>query len=442
MNIILDFNPEMVSEESLHSLNPKIVGWKAYSLLKTACYLKKPEFQNIAQNITIPQGVVISSAVYDDYLKKRVVEKYLWKALKESIEEDPGLIEELADKAGIKGVKINRNKEEELKDLIDNIFNKINNLGLEKVLQKIVMEGENKINFVHYLSNILSRKLDDIKNEIEKKIPNDILNSLKVNISKKQLSPVIYLRSSSYSKKREEWIEHAGAFGSIPCFISKLDKKKIVWIYSRIFSSDNALQNIIKTGVNTFSMAILVQSVDSNISVSGNIISSKGNTQLHNYIFELYVEWKKGLDIPRDSIKGLITDGSIENVEVKGERYFSKMDSRELLFEANSGIYKKRWDIKDQRFLNHSKQEVFYERNLCIIIDIPFKKFNIETPDNREISEEILNELYFLATYFLKILNKSLEEKYQHIRIEFAITQDGNIQIVQCDPFEEKKKNE
>jgi len=438
MNIVLDFNPGSISKKSLPL--PKLVGWKAYDLLKTACYLKEPEFQNIAQNTTqnttIPQGFVISSDVYDEYLKKEVVEKYLLEALKESIKEDPGLIEELADKMGMNEV-IDKGEEGKVKDLIDEIIKKF---GLEKVLQKIVVEDKYRVNFLSYLSNFISDKLDEIKNEIENKISDDILNSLKVNISEKQLSPVIYLRSSSYSKKREEWIEHAGAFGSIPCFFSHLDKKKIVWVYSRIFSSFNALQNVIKTGINTFRMAIFVQFVDQGIFVSGSIISSPYNDNT-----ELRVEWKEGLDIPEDSIKELITDGSVKNVEVRGEFYFSEIDGRKLLFEANSGIYRKIWDIKGNRFSDHSNStpELFTKRNVCIIVDVPYKKFNIATPENRKISEEISNEIYSLVTYLLSILNKGSGRKHRNIRIEFAITQDGKIQIIQCDPLEEKEgKNE
>ena len=66
MNIVLDFNPADISEESLQSVKPKTIGWKAYDLLQTGCFLKSLG----GQEITIPDGVIISSTLYNDSLKK------------------------------------------------------------------------------------------------------------------------------------------------------------------------------------------------------------------------------------------------------------------------------------------------------------------------------------------------------------------------------------
>jgi transcription antitermination factor NusG len=428
MNIVLDFNPADVSEESLQSVKPKTIGWKAYDLLQTGCFLKSLG----CQEITIPDGVIISSTLYNDSLKK-IVRKYLENALKKAIKRDRGLFEDLAEKLGEQGVTIDKGEETKVERLIDEIIKKHK---LKNVLQKIAVEEEKEINFVHPLSDVLSEWFDDIKNEISQKIPTDVLNSLQDKISRSS-SPVIYLRSSSYSKRREEWWEHTGVFGSIPCFASDLDKKKIEWIYSGILLSEKAVQSVMKTGIDIFSMAILAQFVDKNIVVSGKVIS----TTHKNDCIDLCVECKEGFDILPATIKELVHDGSVEEVNVKGESYVSNIDGRNLSFQANSVIYRKRFDIKNKRFLDHPNQKprISNKRNVCIVVDAPYRGFKIERTENREISEETLNKLYHLVRHFFEKWNEILGQNHWHVKIEYAVTHDGEIQIVQCNPFLEER---
>ena len=420
MNLIIDFD---TNELPKNHMKPSTIGWKAFNLMKNADYLKNLQ----KQKIKVPKGLIVTSSFYENSIRK-VISKYFEKSLIEAISRDSGLIEDIGERLG-EEIILDKGDEEKANKLINEL---INRHGLEKTLKEITLQNGG-INFVPRLVAVLSEWLDDIKEEISIIIPDEILNNLTTRLLEFS-TDVVYLRSSSYSQTIEEWNEHAGAFGSIPLFISNINKKKIGWIFSSIFFSERALEAVMKSGINVFKMAIFVQPVNNNVLISGTALSSPKD---NNYI-DLCLEYGDGLTIPINSIKELFKDGVLQGISSEGKAYYLKIDGRECHFDKCNKIDHKKWRIENDIILDIKNQSDSAKgnRNVCITVNVPYKKFEVEPSENSKLPEKMLDDIYQLLEESFNNMNKSnhtiLPESW-YTKIEFAVTNNNGVDIVQFD---------